>query len=180
MIFVRTGFRTKSPSSPKHQLQTCLLCSRSAISENDKFSINTNNKYELRDTIKNQDITLPDEYTHWTLKEIDEQFDSSLRAISLGGRLLDNDKVKLGGLEEHKEILLRIDNIIILGCGTSYFAGLLGVNYLKDLCSFNTVQIFDGAEFKENDIPKFGKTALILLSQSNSQHPLDILLQISL
>ncbi len=134
--------------------------------ENDKFSINTNNKYELKDTVKNQDITLPDEYSHWTMKEIDEQFDSSLRAISLGGRLLDNDKVKLGGLEEHKEILLRIDNIIILGCGTSYFAGLLGVNYLKDLCSFNTVQIFDGAEFKENDIPKFGSTALILLSQS--------------
>ena len=134
--------------------------------EGNSFNINTNNKYELKDTVKNQDITLPDEYSHWTLKEIDEQFDSSLRAISLGGRLLDNDKVKLGGLEEHKEILLRIDNIIILGCGTSYFAGLLGVNYLKDLCSFNTVQIFDGAEFTEKDIPKFGSTALILLSQS--------------
>ena len=134
--------------------------------ENDKFSINTNNKYELKDTVKNQDISLSDEYSHWTMKEIDEQYDSSLRAISLGGRLLENDKVKLGGLEEHKEILLRIDNIIILGCGTSYFAGLLGVNYLKDLCSFNTVQIFDGAEFNEKDIPKFGSTSLILLSQS--------------
>ena len=54
----------------------------------------------------------------------------------------------------------------MLGCGTSYFAGLLGVNYLKDLCSFNTVQIFDGAEFTNKDIPKIGKTALILLSQS--------------
>ena len=134
--------------------------------EDNKFTVNTTNKYELKDTIKGYDITLPDDYNHWTLKEIDEQFDSSLRAISLGGRLLDDNNVKLGGLEGHTEILLRIDNIIILGCGTSYFAGLLGMNYLKDLCNFNTVQIFDGAEFEENDIPKVGSTALILLSQS--------------
>lgn len=144
----------------------------------DSFIVNTNNKYQLKDTVKNQDITLPEEYSHWTIKEIDEQFDSSLRAISLGGRLLDNDKVKLGGLEEHKEILLRIDNVIILGCGTSYFAGLLGVNYLKDLCSFNTVQIFDGAEFNEKDIPKFGSTAIILLSQSGETKDLHRCLKI--
>ena len=134
--------------------------------ENNKFIINTTNEYKLKDTIKNQSITLPDEYPHWTIKEIDEQFDSSLRAISLGGRLLDDDMVMLGGLENHRNNLKKIDNIILLGCGTSYFAGLLGVNYLKDLCSFNTVQIFDGAEFTNKDIPKIGKTALILLSQS--------------
>lgn len=130
------------------------------------FTISTSNKYELKEAIKGNIQTLPDEYSHWTIKEIDEQYDSSLRAISLGGRLMDNNKVKLGGLEEHTEILLRIQNIIILGCGTSYYAGLMGTNYLKDLCCFNTVQIFDGAEFSEKDIPRFGSTALILLSQS--------------
>ena len=40
------------------------------------------------------------------------------------------------------------------------------MNYLKDLGSFNTVQLFDGAEFGEKDIYKQGKTALVLLSQS--------------
>ena len=131
-----------------------------------EFIINTSNKYELKEAIKGNSQTLPDEYSHWTIKEIDEQYDSSLRAISLGGRLMDNNKVKLGGLEDHTEILLRIQNIIILGCGTSYYAGLMAVSYFKDLCCFNTVQIFDGAEFSEKDIPKFGSTALVLLSQS--------------
>jgi glucosamine--fructose-6-phosphate aminotransferase (isomerizing) len=134
--------------------------------ENDIISINTNNKYELKDTIKGDFQLTPEPYIHWTIKEIEEQVESSMRAISLGGRLLDNDKVKMGGLEENKEILIRIDNIIILGCGTSYHAGLLGISYMKDLCDFNSTQIFDGAEFTEKDIPKIGNTALILMSQS--------------
>ena len=136
------------------------------IDRNDNISISTNNKYELREAnFDNFDLT-PDPYPHWTIKEIEEQYESSLRAISLGGRLLDDNKVILGGLEENKDILLNIDNIILLGCGTSYHAGLVGVNYLKQLCKFNTVQIFDGAEFMKEDIPKLGNTGLILLSQS--------------
>jgi glucosamine--fructose-6-phosphate aminotransferase (isomerizing) len=55
---------------------------------------------------------------------------------------------------------------MLLGCGTSYFAGLCGKKYFKSLCDFNTVQVIDGAEFEMNDIPKQGKTALIFLSQS--------------
>jgi glucosamine--fructose-6-phosphate aminotransferase (isomerizing) len=34
------------------------------------------------------------------------------------------------------------------------------------MCNFNSVQVFDGAEFNENDICKIGKTAVILISQS--------------
>ena len=128
--------------------------------------ISTSNKYIPKDTqFNNFDLT-PYPYSHWTLKEIEEQYESSLRAISLGGRLLDDNNVKLGGLKSHKEILIRINNIIILGCGTSYHAGLLATHYFKDLCNFNIVLNLDGAEFSEKDIPKFGNTALILLSQS--------------
>ena len=100
------------------------------------------------------------------LKEIYEQKESCQRAVSYGGRLLSDNRVKLGGLESNKENLKNIDNLILLGCGTSYFAGLTSLDYFKNLCNFNTVQLFDGAEFKKNDIPRIGKTALILLSQS--------------
>lgn len=117
--------------------------------------------------IKNRNLELtPFPYKHWTEKEIYEQVDSSLRAISLGGRLLSNNKVKLGGLSEQKEQLLKVENLILLGCGTSYFAGMCGKKYFKDLCKFNSIQVIDGAEFELNDIPKKGKTALVLLSQS--------------
>ena len=69
-------------------------------------------------------------------------------------------------LNEQKDILKDIDNVIFLGCGTSYFAGLFGVSYFKYLCKFNVLQIFDGAEFTLEDIPLIGNTLLIFLSQS--------------
>ena len=128
--------------------------------------INTSNKYELQNTTNDNFDLSPDPYSHWTIKEINEQFDASLRAISFGGRLLENNKVKLGGLEDHKEVLKRIDNLIFLACGTSYNAALCGIHFFKDLCNFNTMHVIDGAEFTEKDIPKFGNTALVLLSQS--------------
>mgnify|MGYP005677682637 FL=1 len=89
------------------------------VSQNGKININTNKKYELIDTLNINFELTPFPYKHWTKKEIFEQFDSSLRAISLGGRLLDDEKVRLGGLEDHKEILKRINNIIFLGAGIS-------------------------------------------------------------
>lgn len=137
-----------------------------------KLDINTSKKYDLRNASKiNFDLS-PEPFRHWTLKEINEQYESSLRAISLGGRLLNSNKVRLGGLENYKEILKRIDNLIFLGCGTSYFAALCGTHYFKDLCKFNTIQLYDGAEFTDKDIPLIGNTALVLLSQSGETRDL--------
>jgi glucosamine--fructose-6-phosphate aminotransferase (isomerizing) len=131
-----------------------------------KVEINTNTEYTIKQLTCIHNELSPHPYPHWTIKEINEQVDSSLRAISMGGRLLNSNHVKLGGLEEHTDELKSIDNLILLGCGTSYFAGMHGLYFLKDLCDFYTVQLFDGAEFNENDIPKYGKTALLLISQS--------------
>ena len=74
----------------------------------------------------------------------------------------------------------RIDkNLIILGCGTSYHAGLLGLEYFKELTNFNTVQLFDGAEFDLKDIPKQGITGLLLLSQSGETKDLHRCIEIA-
>ena len=134
--------------------------------KDNKIEVDTQKKYDLQDALSSNFDLSPDPYPHWTIKEINEQFDASLRAISLGGRLLDDNKVRLGGLEDNKEVLKRIDNLIFLACGTSYHAALCGLHYFKDLCNFNTMHIIDGAEFTEKDIPKFGNTALVMLSQS--------------
>jgi glucosamine--fructose-6-phosphate aminotransferase (isomerizing) len=128
--------------------------------------IQTNNDYIMKKLIVSNNELTPHPYPYWTIKEIYEQSESSLRAISMGGRLLDTNQVKLGGFEKYSEELKNIDHLILLGCGTSYFAGQHGVHFLKDLCDFNTVQLFDGAEFCKKDIPKYGTTALLLISQS--------------
>jgi glucosamine--fructose-6-phosphate aminotransferase (isomerizing) len=121
----------------------------------------------------------PFPYEHWTLKEINEQPNVVLNSINKGGRIKGNAEVKLGGLEQHIGVLQKINNVIILGCGTSYFAGLYGMYYFKQLCNFNTVQVFDGAEFNEFDIPKIGNTCFILVSQSGETKDLHRCIEIA-
>jgi len=133
---------------------------------NTTINITTTHEYNFittTDTIHKPTLGI---YPHWTLKEIYEQRVTTLRAISFGGRLLSNNSVKLGGLDMNKSALIQINNIILLGCGTSYNAGMCGLHYFKEICNFNCIYLIDGADFNINDIPKNGKTALILLSQS--------------
>jgi len=86
------------------------------------------------------------EYPHWTLKEIHEQPEAVLRICPT----------------PHE---IEADNIVLLGCGTSYHAALYGSHFFKQTGNYNTVQVFDGADFTIQDIPKT-KTAYILISQS--------------
>jgi len=143
-----------------------------------KIAVITNESYDLKKTTASQFISSPYPYPHWTLREINEQIDSSLRAISLGGRLLSNNEVKLGGLDENKVELMEINHLVLLGCGTSYFSGLMAIHFFKELGNFHSVQILDGADFNENDIPKNGKTALVLISQSGETKDLHRCIQI--
>lgn len=133
--------------------------------KDNKIDISTEFNYQNSDLNDNAFELTPYPYEHWTLKEIMEQPEAINRALGNGGRII-NNKIRLGGLECKRDILLKTDNVIILGCGTSLHAGLIGMNYFKELCNFNTVQVFDGAEFSKNDIPKIGTTILIYLSQS--------------
>jgi glucosamine--fructose-6-phosphate aminotransferase (isomerizing) len=113
------------------------------------------------------------------LKEITEQPDSVNRALNNGGRIENNVSVKLGGLDSCKSRLLDTDHLIILGCGTSYNAGLWSMDIFKSLDIFDTVVCYDGAEFNIKEIPKKGKTVLILLSQSGETKDLHRCIQIA-
>jgi glucosamine--fructose-6-phosphate aminotransferase (isomerizing) len=146
---------------------------------NENISINTSHNYIKKNVTLVESNQTPHPYKHWTLKEINEQPDVILNSINKGGRIKNASEVKLGGLEQHIDSLKNINNIIILGCGTSYFAGLYGMYFLKQLCQFNTVQVFDGAEFNEQDIPTIGNTAFILISQSGETKDLHRCIEIS-
>jgi glucosamine--fructose-6-phosphate aminotransferase (isomerizing) len=140
------------------------ICIIEDISNN--IVINTRNKYIYKENKNQTNLLSPEPYKYWIEREINEQYESSLRAISLGGRLLNNSEVILGGLEINKKFLKRVENLVIIGCGTSFHSGMLSKYYFNDLCNFNSVSIIDGGEFDINDISKKGITAIILLSQS--------------
>lgn len=133
---------------------------------NDHLQILTKHTYNTKQIISFDTNLTPSPYKHWTLKEIHDQPTTVLNAINNGGRINLLSEVRLGGLEPRKKALLNTDNLVILGCGTSYFAGLHSLHYFKSLCNFNTVQIFDGADFEISDVPKIGNTTLVLISQS--------------
>ena len=145
----------------------------------DNIVINTSHNYIKKNVTLVESNQTPHPYKHWTLKEINDQPDVILNSINKGGRIKNASEVKLGGLEQHVDNLKNIDNIILLGCGTSYFAGLYGMYFFKHLCQFNTVQVFDGAEFNEQDIPIIGNTVFILVSQSGETKDLHRCIEIS-
>jgi glucosamine--fructose-6-phosphate aminotransferase (isomerizing) len=147
-----------------------------------KLGINSTNQlidYDYKIIENVEDICLtPHPYQHWMLKEIFEQSDTALRATNMGGRILNDYNVKLGGLSNHQDDLLKIENLLIVACGTSYHAGLLGAKYFRMLKCFNTVNVIDAAELIESDIPENG-AGMIVLSQSGETRDVYTVMQMA-
>ena len=122
-------------------------------------------------TCHNEAIVLsPDPYKHWTLKEIHEQKDTLLRATNNGARINLN-KIKLGGIDMLRDYIREIETIVLVGCGTSLHACQIGAFYLKKFQQLgygnvNHICTYDAAEFSVLDIPKKGKSLVIMISQS--------------
>lgn len=145
--------------------------------ENNMITFNNINRYELLDAKIQMNELSPEPYQHWTLKEIYEQYEASIRAID--GRLIDRNIV-LEELQPHINGLKNIDHLILLGCGTSLNACNYSMYFFKDLCNFTTVQSFDGSEFIASDIPKKGNVCAFFLSQSGETKDLYRCLEICL
>ena len=103
-------------------------------------------------------------YPHFMLKEINEAPDT-IRAATQGRIRLDSNTVKLGGLENVSEQLKYIDRIVIVACGTSYYAGLVGEYLIEELAGI-PVEVQLASEFKYRHEPFSRSTALIAISQS--------------
>ena len=124
-------------------------------------------KYRNIDSSQNNISKL--DYKYWTLKEINSQPDTVIDLLKT--KLLNGDII-LPELDKIRDKLLNIDNLILLGCGTSYFAGLLGINYFRKYSDLNLVLNIDASEFTLDQIPKLGTTGFILLSQSGETRDL--------
>ncbi len=104
------------------------------------------------------------EYPDFMIKEIHEAADTVRMATQ--GRLRPKSTViKLGGLESVSEQLRYIDRIVIVACGTSYYAGMVG-EYLIEQIAGIPVEVQLASEFKYRHEPFSRSTALIAISQS--------------
>lgn len=109
--------------------------------------------------------TSPAPFPHWTIKEIMEQPEAISRALNYGGRILNETDVKLGGLDIKKDTLLSIKHLVIAACGTSYHAALYGARLMRELKSFDTIQVIDAAELSRENFPP-ENAGLLVISQS--------------
>lgn len=119
-------------------------------------------KAELLD-YDNEEALLED-YPNFMLKEIHEA-PATIRSATLGRTLPDQNLVKLGGLEGVLGQLKYIDRIVIVACGTSYYAGLVGEYLIEELAGI-PVEVQLASEFKYRDEPFSRSTALLAISQS--------------
>lgn len=103
-------------------------------------------------------------YPNFTLKEIHEA-PQTIRMASLGRSSPELKSIKLGGLESVIDQLSHIDRIVIVGCGTAYYASLLGEYYLEELAGI-PVEVHLASEFKYRDEPFSRSTAILAVSQS--------------
>ena len=103
-------------------------------------------------------------FDHFMLKEIFEQPRSILDTFR--GRIKnDNSEIHLGGLYDVMPRLLEAKRIIIIGCGTSWHAGLVG-EYLLEEYARIPVEVEYASEFRYRNPIIYKDDVVIAISQS--------------
>jgi glucosamine--fructose-6-phosphate aminotransferase (isomerizing) len=103
-------------------------------------------------------------FDHFMLKEIFEQ-PRSIKDCMRGRIYPVEGYVQLGGIKEYAEKLKNIDRIVIVACGTSWHAGLVG-EYLIEEYSRIPVEVEYASEFRYRNPIISEKDIVIAISQS--------------
>ena len=103
-------------------------------------------------------------FEHFMLKEIFEQPKSIFD--TLRGRLkIKSGQVKLGGILDYQDKIAKADRIIIIACGTSWHAGLIGEYLFEDLARI-PVEVEYASEFRYRNPIITEKDVVLAISQS--------------
>lgn len=139
-----------------------------AVIKKDELILKTLRNEKILPDIKKIDLKIgeidKEGFDHFMLKEIFEQ----PRAIldTFRGRVLpENMGVRLGGLNSHLETIASAERIIIIACGTSWHAGLVG-EYIIEEYTRIPVEVEYASEFRyRNPVIRKGDI-VIAISQS--------------
>ena len=103
-------------------------------------------------------------YPHFMLKEIFEQ-PETLRDCIRGRIIEDGKNVVVSGVLDSKEKFLNAKRIIIVACGTSWHASLIGKYLLQDMCRI-PVEVEYASEFRYSNPVLDDRDVVIAVSQS--------------
>ena len=102
-------------------------------------------------------------YEHFMLKEIFEQ-PQSIRD-TMRGRLLEDHTTKISGINNNLKQFLSADRIVIVACGTSWHAGLVGEYLFEELARI-PVEVEYASEFRYRNPVINPSDVVIAISQS--------------
>lgn len=103
-------------------------------------------------------------YDHFMRKEIEEEPKAVENAVR-GRTVEDKGMAKLGGLEQVENELRNMKRIVIVACGTSRYAGLVGEYMLEEYAGIPT-EVEYGSEFRYRKPILDDETAVLAISQS--------------
>ncbi len=103
-------------------------------------------------------------YEHFMLKEIFEQ-PKSIKDSFRGRLNAAAGRVSLGGILDYQNKILSANRIIIVGCGTSWIAGLVAEYLFEDLARIPT-EVEYASEFRYRNPVIFENDVVIAISQS--------------
>ena len=103
-------------------------------------------------------------YPHFMLKEITEQPDC-IHDCMRGRINVEGSNVVLSAVIDHKERLLNAKRFIIVACGTSWHAGLIGKHLIESFCRI-PVEVEYATEFRYRDPVIDSSDVVIAISQS--------------
>lgn len=104
-------------------------------------------------------------YKHFLMKEIMEQ-PSSLKETLRGRVNLEGMSIHLGGPGLSEAELRKIKHLIIVGCGTAYYAGMTAAYYIEQFAPEITTEVVIASEYRYRNayIPK--DSVALVVSQS--------------
>ena len=118
--------------------------------------------------VKQIDVTLGQlekgGYPFFMLKEIFEQ-PNCIRDCIRGRINVDADRITLSAVIDYREKLVAARRIIIVACGTSWHAGLIGKQLIESLCRI-PVEVEYASEFRYREPVIFPDDVVIAISQS--------------
>jgi len=104
-------------------------------------------------------------YDHFLLKEIMEQ--ATTLPNTLSGRIdVENGKMHLGGPNLTEEEMRNIHHVVIVGCGTAYYAGLLASYYMEQLIPDVTTEVVIASEYRYRSFHLPKDSVALIVSQS--------------
>ena len=171
---------TSEPNGFLNMTDKYILLRENTYGYIDKKNTTIIGDYKIFDIIKSNDneIILPQQYDTWMMKEIEEQqyLNALKEPITNNSRFLNNE------ILFNLDIIKKCKYLYIIGCGSSYYAGLIASNYFRFTKAFEFINVIDGGEFTKAHLETIENPEenllVLIISQSGETRDLNLAVSI--